>query len=225
MTFADPVKEDGMQSIARVPAALNVLAVAVLVAGCGADSGEQTHVFGSCVIFDVQAGEVATYRFTDAASAATLVKISVAAINGPVVTMDIEQGATASRLNYNTACEDGSNAGLSMTPEVKHLLFGTGLPLAGTASAPGPAASPVPAPPPVPPLSRQCGPATVTTPAGTFAVQRCSTVYGAGDLYRTSEEDAIEYGRPRPFSGLVKETIDYSDGSQRNVELLQWNGI
>lgn len=101
-----------MQWITKARAGLGALAAAVLVAGCGADGGGQTGSYGSCVRFDVQAGEAATYRLTDAVSAAsTLVKISVASINGAVVTMDIEQGGTASRLNYSTACEEGSNAG------------------------------------------------------------------------------------------------------------------
>lgn len=207
-----------MQWITTVRAGFGALATAVVVAGCGPDSGERTEVSGSCVRFDPQAGEVATYRFTDTVSAATtLVKISVASIQAPIVTMDIEQGGTASRINYSTACDPGSNSDLSMTREVSHLLFGTRLLLMSAAQEA--------APPPVPMVSTQCNPTTVTTPAGTFAVRRCASVYGAGDLYRTSEEYAIEYGRPQPFWGWVKETIDYTDGSRRDVELLQWNGL
>lgn len=108
-----------------------------------------------------------------------------------------------------------------MTPEVLHLLFGFRLSL----ESPAPAGESTPAPPPIPAASRQCDPAAITTPAGTFAVERCATVHGAGDLYRTSEEYAIESGRRRPFSGLIKESIDYSDGSRQEVELLQWNGF
>lgn len=215
-----------MQWITKARAGFGALAGAVLVAGCGADTGGRTDVSGSCIRFDVQAGEVATYRITDAVSAATtLVKISVASIKGSVVTMDIEQGATTSRLNYNTECEVGSNAGLSMSREVSYLLFGSHLSLESTPPTPAVGSEFVPVPPPPPPPSRQCGAATVTTPAGTFATKRCATVYGAGDLYQTSEQYAIEYGRPQPFRGLVKEAIAYSDGSRRDVELLQWNGL
>lgn len=204
-------------------AAVGVL-VAVLLSGCGTDSGGGTGVSASCVRFDVQTGESATYRFTDpVAGATTLVKISVASRNGSVVTMDVEQGGTTSRLDYNTACEEGGNAGLSMTREVSHILFGSYLSLQNR--APPPAGEPVPvAPPPISTASAQCGPATVTTTAGTFAAKRCTTVYGPGDLYRTAEEYSIDE-RPQPFWGWVKETIEYSDGSRRDVELLQWNGL
>lgn len=72
---------------------------------------------------------------------------------------------------------------------------------------------------------------TVTVQAGTFLAVRCtySPDYSAGTLKRISENTTFlaNYydASPKPFRGVIQDTIKYTDGSVGTVELIQWNGI
>lgn len=200
-----------------------LLWAATLLAGCDGSGGETS---GSCIPFNVLENEVAAYHFTDSEGGSETVRITILSVSGSIVTMQFEEGGAVRNVQYDISCEVGRNANVSLSAEERFAFFGTGFlpsPKSAPKMPPGFDFTPVPPPDGIP---TPCEPAEVTTAAGTFNVDRCFKVFAEGGDYQTDEVFGIFDREPRPLSfGVVKETINYTDGSVRNVELVEWNGI
>jgi hypothetical protein len=209
---------------------ITFLFCAATLAGCGGSGTSVTPSVGFCIPFDAQPNEVAAYLFTDSEGRSDTVRITVTSVSGPIVTMQIEEGGTVQNVEYDTTCELGRNPNVSFSEEVQYLFSGGGwLPKAEDAPeipTPDPGPGITPAPPPVPVISFDCELAEVTTSAGTFTVERCLYVFDEGGDYQSYEMYGMEKMEPRPLTfGVVKGTTNFADGSVRNVELVEWNGI
>ena len=206
---------------------------ATLITGCGGEGG-QPQGAGSCgrLGLDVQQNEVAAYLFTDSEGGSQTVRLTILAFDlalDPLLTMQFEQAGAVRTVQFDTSCELGKNQNVSFSPEEGFALAGGGL-LPSPKTAPVPPLPPsgteiIATPPPPTEISIACEPAIVTTPAGTFRVEKCLHVFAAGD-YQSYENYSISPGEPHPMtSGVVKQRIIYTDSSVRDVELVEWNGI
>ena len=204
---------------------------ATLITGCG---GEGTGGAGSCgrLGLDVQQNEVAAYLFTDSEGGSQTVRLTILAFDLALdtsLTMQFEQAGAVRAVQYDTSCELGRNQNVSFSPEEAFALAGGGL-LPSPKTAPVPPLPPtgtevIASPPPPAEISIVCEPAIVTTPAGTFRVEKCLHVFAAGE-FQSYENYSLSPGEPRPMaSGVIKQRTVYADGSVRDVELIEWNGI
>lgn len=224
------------------------LLASALTWGCGADSsstdGGPSRLSAACASDNMVSGarSSATYRFRyQGADAAHIVSVAITEETASHFKIEaVEDGSTVKQYSFAKACLDTAINGQGLPSRwseppstmVAAIVYGGGLWDPATLFVPPVALeSPVPVDPTLdPPSITTCTDNQIATvPAGTFVVRRCrfsaTGASGAATIVSSEHDFLLTDGAARPFGGLIREEIRYSDAAPSTVELVSWNGL
>ncbi len=129
----------------------------------------------------------------------------------------LENNETANQYKRRTNC-DTQPSNYKLNPEEKYIIYGN----TGQFENNNLALSS-----PINWIDKDCKNTSVSVPAGIFNVQKCTfitddnqTKFRKITTFKIS--DAIE---KKPFLGNLKTIIEFNDGSEMTIELLEWNNL
>jgi len=178
----------------------------------------------SCAPFSIQAGESATYTFADSGSTEE-VSVQVVNIQNNIAHVTISDSGNISSLTLSTHC--GEVLSGVAGPKSRFILYGDlWLSVAQTTANTSVSADATAATD----WAVQCEATeeTLKTEAGWFPVQKCTLTPKGADLV---VRHVVRYTKFRdqtdtqPFAGIIKEVVEFRDGSQATVQLTQWNNL
>lgn len=176
----------------------------------------------SCIQLDMQVNEKAIYQFSEN-SITDQVEVVVESESTEAYQVNIVEGESQVSIGIIKQCQDDQMTGQDLSPKVQFIVYGSNfIPTESGSNDP---------PPPIE-WQVDCTdqPQLMTVMAGTFSVFKCASQPATGSntnivkVTRFFKNNNDGLGK-RPFSGNIKQIIDYQDSTQDVVELIEWNGL
>lgn len=195
--------------------------LSLLFSGCVNPATE--HPESSCAPFTVTMGERASYAFIKNGST-DYVTVQVSDLKNDSVYLNISESGNQSYVQLSRRCGELIDGKLSARS--RFILFGDQWVSATAADTPTTAD----APPPVDWTVRcEASDETLQTSAGAIVVRKCiltpnTNAIDISSIIRYSKTPERE-ADTLPFAGIIKEIVEFSDGSQATAQLIQWNNL